>query len=107
VEQEESIVSASTSPVLCRGGYAVVSTEVSPSSSSPSAWGSWGHGPVAADEMQAYGSPSASESGHVMMEGAESLSSVSGLRVEPGMVDTGNNAKAWGGCGVFGGPHRQ
>jgi hypothetical protein len=87
VEEEES--TASASPVSCRGGDAVVSAEASPSSS-PSAWGSRGGGPAAAEEMEAYGSPSASESGRAAMEGTEPPSSVSGLRV--GMVDTGNDA---------------
>jgi hypothetical protein len=84
VEEEST---ASASPVSCRGDDAVVSAEVS-----PSAWGSRGRGPAAAEEMEAYGSPSASESDRAAMEGAESPSSVSGLRVEPGMVDTGNEA---------------
>jgi hypothetical protein len=48
----------------------------------------------------------ASESGRAAMERAESQSSVSGLRVEPRMVDTRNDSRAWGGCGVFGEPHR-
>ncbi|TVU48389.1 hypothetical protein EJB05_08025 [Eragrostis curvula] len=86
----EGSSTASASPVAYREGDAEVSAEASPSSSSPSPWGSPGHGPAAAEEVEDYGSPSASESGRAAMEGEESPS-ISEMRAEPRREDAGSD----------------